>query len=287
MADGRGEGSGMTLQAAPPLARERNIIVAALVVLSAAAWAVLIWQAGALEMAAMGPTMGMTAALFLALWVAMMVAMMFPTAAPMIVLFGRVQALRRSRGDACIATSVFVGAYLFVWSASGILAFLAAMAAERFAAELGLSTETAARIGGALLVMAGLYQVTPLKRACLTHCRTPLSFVMTSWRPGAAGAFRMGLEHGLYCLGCCWLLFVILFPLGMMNVAAMAVITLFIFAEKTFPFGRRVMQAGAAILILYGAAVLVEPALLPTFMSGQTMIMPDGSIMVMPEGSSM
>ena len=110
---------------------------------------------------------------------------------------------------------------------------------------------------------------------------------MTSWRPGTAGALRMGLEHGLYCLGCCWLLFVILFPLGMMNVAAMAVITLFIFAEKTFPFGRRVMQAGAAILILYGVAVLVEPALLPTFMSGHTMIMPDGSIMFMPEGSSM
>ncbi len=277
----------MSSEAAPPLARERNIIVAALVILAAAAWAVLIWQAGAVEMTSMGPTMGMTAALFLALWVVMMVAMMFPTAAPMIVLFGRVQAQRRSRGDAFIATSVFVGAYLFVWSASGIVAFLAAIAAERVAGELGLSTETAARIGGALLVVAGLYQLTPLKRACLTHCRSPLSFVMTSWRPGTAGALRMGIEHGVYCLGCCWLLFVILFPLGMMNVAAMAVITLFIFAEKTFPFGRRVMQAGAAILILYGLAVLVAPALLPTFMSGHTMIMPDGSIMVMPEGSSM
>ena len=163
----------MSSEAAPPLARERNIIVAALVVLSAAAWAVLIWQAGALEMTSMGPTMGMTAALFLALWVAMMVAMMFPTAAPMIVLFGRVQAQRRSRGDAYIATSVFVGAYLFVWSASGVVAFLAAIAAERLAGGTGPVDETAARIGGALLVVAGLYQLTPLKRACLTHCRTP------------------------------------------------------------------------------------------------------------------
>ena len=277
----------MTTGGTAPLARERNIIVAALAVLSTAAWAVLVWQAETMAMTSMGPTMGMTAALFLALWVVMMVAMMFPTAAPMIVLFGRVQAQRRSRREAYVATSMFVGAYLFVWAASGVAAFLAAVAAERLAAALGIPAETAARIGGALLVIAGLYQLTPLKRACLTHCRSPLSFVMTAWRPGPAGALRIGLAHGIYCLGCCWLLFVILFPLGMMNVAAMAMITLFIFAEKTFPVGRRVMQAGAAILILYGLAVLVEPALLPTFISGNTMVMPDGSIMVMPEGSRM
>jgi predicted metal-binding membrane protein len=97
----------------------------------------------------------------------------------------------------------------------------------------------------------------------------------------------MGIEHGVYCLGCCWLLFVILFPLGMMNVGAMGAITLFIFAEKTFPFGRRVIWAGAAVLILYGLAVLVRPELLPTYMSGNLMLMPDGSLMVMPERSEM
>lgn len=270
--------------ASVPLARERNLIIAVLLLLAAASWAVLVWQADLMDMAGMGPTMGMSAALFLAVWVVMMVAMMFPTAAPMIVLFGRVQAARRNRGEAAVATSLFVGAYLLVWSAAGIVAFVAALAAEWLAVATGLTAEAAARIGGALLVLAGLYQLTPLKRACLTHCRSPLAFVMSSWRPGTSGAFRMGIEHGLYCLGCCWLLFVVLFPLGMMNVAAMAVITVFIFAEKTFPFGRRVVQAGAAVLVLYGVAVLIRPELLPTYFAGETfdMIMPDGSIMKMP-----
>jgi predicted metal-binding membrane protein len=270
--------------ASVPLARERNLIIAVLLLLAAASWAVLVWQADLMDMAGMGPTMGMSAALFLAVWVVMMVAMMFPTAAPMIVLFGRVQAARRNRGEAAVATSLFVGAYLLVWSAAGIVAFVAALAAEWLAVATGLTAEAAARIGGALLVLAGLYQLTPLKRACLTHCRSPLAFVMSSWRPGTSGAFRMGIGHGLYCLGCCWLLFVVLFPLGMMNVAAMAVITVFIFAEKTFPFGRRVVQAGAAVLVLYGVAVLIRPELLPTYFAGETfdMIMPDGSIMKMP-----
>jgi predicted metal-binding membrane protein len=270
--------------ASVPLARERNLIIAVLLLLAAASWAVLVWQADLMDMAGMGPTMGMSAALFLAVWVVMMVAMMFPTAVPMIVLFGRVQAARRNRGEAAVATSLFVGAYLLVWSAAGIIAFVAALAAEWLAVATGLTAEAAARIGGALLVLAGLYQLTPLKRACLTHCRSPLAFVMSSWRPGTSGAFRMGIEHGLYCLGCCWLLFVVLFPLGMMNVAAMAVITVFIFAEKTFPFGRRVVQAGAAVLVLYGVAVLIRPELLPTYFAGETfdMIMPDGSIMKMP-----
>ncbi|HET7714820.1 MAG TPA: DUF2182 domain-containing protein, partial [Bauldia sp.] len=207
----------MTAREAAPLARERNVIAAALAILSAAAWAILIWQADAADMFSMAPTMGMTAVLFILIWIVMMVAMMFPTAAPMILLFGRVQAERRSRGEAYVATSVFVGAYLLVWSAAGIAAFIAAIAAERLAGALGMTAEAAARIGGGLLIAAGLYQLTPLKLSCLSHCRSPLSFVMHSWRPGTAGALRMGLEHGLYCLGCCWLLFVILFPLGMMN----------------------------------------------------------------------
>lgn len=274
----------MSAREAAPLVRERNMIIAVLAVLSAAAWAVLVWQADVVEMASMGPTMGMTASLFLALWVAMMVAMMFPTAAPMILLFARVQAQRRSRGEASIATSVFVGAYLLVWVAAGVAAFVAALAAEWLARVAGISAATGARIGGAVLIAAGLYQLTPLKLSCLRQCQSPLSFVMRSWRPGTAGALRMGIEHGVYCLGCCWLLFVILFPLGMMNVGAMAVITLFIFAEKTFPVGRGAIWAGAGILILYGLAVLVSPGLLPTFMSGTIMLMPDGSIMAMPDG---
>ena len=112
---------------------------------------------------------------------------------------------------------------------------------------------------------AGVYQFTPLKNTCLSKCRTPITFVMTSWRSGTAGALRMRWLHGLYCFGCCWLLFVILLPLGMMNVAAMATITLLILAEKVLPWGRAVAYAAAALLIAYGVAVIATPRLLPTF----------------------
>jgi predicted metal-binding membrane protein len=253
-----------------PLAFERRLLLGLLLGLAAAAWALLAWQqagAGA-DMAMASPTMGMGAALFLAIWVVMMVAMMFPTAAPMILTFHRVQAGKRERGEAFVATWIFVAAYLLVWALSGVVAYLGAVGAEAIAAGAALSADAAARIGGAILVAAGLYQFTPLKDRCLAKCRTPMGFIMTSWRDGAAGAVRMGLEHGLYCLGCCWLLFVILFPLGIMNVAAMAVITLVIFAEKAAPWGKPVARVTAAALVAYGVAVLVTPRLLPTFMEG-------------------
>ena len=112
--------------------------------------------------------------------------------------------------------------------------------------------------------MAGVYQFTPLKDFCLSQCSTPIAFIMTSWRGGTAGALRMGWLHGIYCFGCCWLLFVILFPLGMLNVTAMAAITLLILAEKMLPLRRLIARGSAAGLIAYGAAVIAMPALLPT-----------------------
>ena len=214
---------------------QRNVILGLLLALAMAAWAVLVWQGTGtdMDMAMDTPTMGLRAPLFLAIWVVMMVAMMFPTAAPMILTFHKVQAGKCQRGEAFVSTWIFVAAYLLVWGLSGVAAYAGALAAEAVAARTALSPATAARVGGAVLVAAGLYQFTPLKDLCLSKCRTPISFIMTSWRDGAAGALRMGLLHGIYCLGCCWLLFVILFPLGIMNIAAMAVITLVIFAEKT------------------------------------------------------
>jgi predicted metal-binding membrane protein len=119
-----------------------------------------------------------------------------------------------------------------------------------------------------VLIVAGLYQLSPLKDKCLAQCRTPTTFIMTRWREGRVGALRMGLEHGAFCLGCCWLLFVILFPLGMANVAAMAGITLLIFAEKTLAIGKPVARAAAVALVAYGALVLlVLPDALPTNMT--------------------
>lgn len=253
-----------------PIPFHRNVILALLLALAAASWAALVWQgAGAdMGMAMNSPTMGLRAPLFLAIWVVMMVAMMFPTAAPMIVAFHRVQAGKRQRGEAFVSTWIFVAAYLLVWGLSGVAAYAGALAAEAVAARTALSPATAARIGGTVLVAAGLYQLTPLKDLCLSKCRTPITFIMTSWRDGTTGALRMGLLHGAYCLGCCWLLFVILFPLGIMNIAAMAVITLVIFAEKSLPWSRAVARATAVALVAYGAVVIAVPEVLPTFPAG-------------------
>jgi len=268
-----------------PISFQRNVILGLLLALAAAAWATLLWQgAGAdMDMAIDSPTMGLRAPLFLAIWVIMMVAMMFPTAAPMILTFHMVQAGKRQRGEAFVSTWIFVAAYLLVWGLSGVAAYFGALAAEAVAARAVLSPATAARVGGIVLVAAGLYQLTPLKDLCLSKCRTPIIFIMTSWRDGAAGALRMGLLHGGYCLGCCWLLFVILFPLGIMNIAAMAVITLVIFAEKALPWGRAVARAAAAALIVYGTVVVAAPQLLPTFPAGRDTNMPVDMQMPMPK----
>ena len=212
----------------------------------------------------------------------MMVAMMFPTAAPMIVAFHTVQAGKRQRGEAFVSTWIFVAAYLLVWGLSGVAAYAGALAAEAVAARAALSPATSARVGGTVLVAAGLYQLTPFKDLCLSKCRTPITFIMTSWRDGPAGALRMGLLHGAYCLGCCWLLFVILFPLGIMNIAAMAGITLVIFAEKTLPWGRVAARATAAALVVYGVVVIAAPQVLPTFVEGSGMAMPSDMQMPMP-----
>lgn len=204
-------------------------------------------------------------ALFMAVWVVMMVAMMFPTAAPMILAFGRIQANKREREAPYVPTAVFVAAYLAVWSAAGVGAFVLAGWAESLGSNRDWFDDNAARIGGGLLMLAGAYQVSPLKRVCLSRCRTPLSFILSYWRPGYRGAV-LGLRHGAYCMGCCWMLFVILFPLGIMNVAAMAVITAAIFAEKSLVLGSRASYAAAGVLVLYGLAVLVSPDLLLTSM---------------------
>jgi len=244
--------------------RERNVILTLLLVLAAASWAILVWQSATMDNMATGLTMGMGAALFLAIWVVMMVAMMFPTAAPMILMFARVQRDKRQSGRAFVPTWVFVSAYLLIWTLSGVLAYVGAVWVERLAYQVPWVMANAARIGGSVLVLAGLYQLSPLKRSCLAKCRTPLDFILSSWRDGYMGSFRMGLEHGMYCLGCCWLLFVIFFPLGMMNVAAMAVVTILIFAEKSFPMGQRIAQLAALLLIAYGVLVEVVPGALPT-----------------------
>ena len=273
---------------AKPLSVQRNVILGLLLALAAGAWAVLVWQRADadMDMTMASSTMGLRAPLFLAIWVIMMVAMMFPTAAPMILTFHKVQAGKRQRGDAFVSTWVFVAAYILVWTLAGVAAYAGALAAEAIAVRAALSPATAARIGGAVVILAGIYQLTPLKDLCLSKCRTPITFIMTSWRDGTAGALRMGLLHGAYCLGCCWLLFAILFPLGIMNIGAMAAITLIIFAEKTLPWPRLAPYAAAFALMLYGALVIASPQLLPTFQKDAGAAMPAEMQMMMPGSGS-
>jgi predicted metal-binding membrane protein len=193
-----------------------------------------------------------------------MVAMMFPAAAPMILLFDRVERGKREAGRSYVPTMYFVGAYLAIWTVFGVLAFALAGGVERLAIDADWITGQWARIGGVLLIAAGLYQLTPLKDICLSKCQSPMSFLMTSWRDGKVGAVQMGILHGGYCVGCCWLLFVILLPLGVMNVAAMIVIALLVFGEKTLPVGHRLARVAALVLVLYGVVVIMFPDAFPT-----------------------
>jgi len=255
-----------TTAQAYPLATPRNVILAVLLALAAAAWAVLIWQSQTMDDEDMGLTMGMGAPLFIAIWAAMMVAIMFPTAAPMVLTFARVQANRRAQARPFVPTWLFTGSYIVLWSATGVLAYLAAAFGDSLAEDSMWLMNNAGRIGGAVIALAGVYQLSPLKSTCLGKCRSPMAFILGSWRDGSAGALRMGLEHAVYCLGCCWLLFAILFPLGMMNIAAMAAITALIFAEKSLPAGGRIAKAAAAALIVYGAIAVFVPDVLPTTM---------------------
>ncbi|MGH8985906.1 MAG: DUF2182 domain-containing protein [Acidimicrobiia bacterium] len=258
-----------------PLARPRKGILGGLLVLAVVGWGLVVWRARTDASMPMGDrqemgldfTMGMAAPVFFAMWVAMMVAMMFPAAAPMILLFDRVQRRKREAAGSYVPTAYFVGAYLAVWTAFGGIAFALAVGVDRLAADADWVMGQWARLGGLLLIAAGVYQLTPLKDLCLSKCRTPMSFLMTSWRDGKAGAIQMGLLHGGYCLGCCWLLFVILLPLGVMNVAAMVVIALLILGEKCLPAGKGLARAAALALVVYGIVVIAFPSALPTTVS--------------------
>jgi predicted metal-binding membrane protein len=242
--------------------RERTVLLALL--LAAVAWGLLIWQAGTMSGMGMGLTMGMGVAFFLVIWVVMMVAMMVPAAAPMLLALAQDQRKRRSGGGAWAPTWVFAGAYLLTWTLFGALAYVGALAADALAQHVPWLMLNSARIGGGLLALAGLYQLTPLKRSCLATCRTPREVVRASWQSGSSGALRMGLVYGRACLGSSWLLCLLLFPLGLMNLAAMVGVALLILAEKCLPRWTPITWLAALALILYGAFVIVVPAALPS-----------------------
>jgi predicted metal-binding membrane protein len=192
-----------------------------------------------------------------AMWLLMMVAMMLPSATPMILLYGRLARGARAQGAAMAPTAIFAGVYLAVWGGFSALAALAQWLLVRSGAVSELSLALGdRRVGGALLIAAGLYQATPLKRACLDACRSPLSFLMRLWRPGWAGAARLGFAHGVYCLGCCALLMVLLFVFGVMNLIWIAALSLFVLIEKVLPAGPRIRIGAAIIAVIVGLVMI-------------------------------
>jgi predicted metal-binding membrane protein len=189
-----------------------------------------------------------------AMWAFMMVAMMLPSAAPMILLFAR---FSQKSASGTANTLVFALSYLIVWTLFSALAALSQAALVSIAAASADSLKLVdARLAGFLLLVAGIYQLSPLKTACLDQCRSPLAFLMQGWRPGWMGAARLGLRHGLYCMGCCWALMMLLFAAGVMNLAWIAAITLIVVCEKLTPPNVRARQIIAAGLLIGGGLMI-------------------------------
>jgi predicted metal-binding membrane protein len=254
------------------LKRDRAILIAGLASLVLLAWLYLLHLArmmatAMVEMerhAAMGMAMpqlhAWTAAelaLTFLMWTVMMVAMMVPSAAPMILLFATIHRRRRSRQQPTVPVVVFLGGYLVIWTAYAAAATLAQWGLHATSLLSDSVATTSAVLGGVLLVGAGLFQWTPLKRICLTNCRSPLSFLMTRWREGIWGAFAMGVDHGLYCVGCCWMLMALLFVAGVMNLAWVAAIAVVVLVEKVVPGGERIGRVFGIALMVAGLGLVV------------------------------
>jgi predicted metal-binding membrane protein len=192
------------------------------------------------------------------MWAVMMAAMMLPSVLPVILLYARVGRHRESQGRPRQPAWPFVGGYLLAWTGFSVLATLANWALHAGSSLSSMMGSATPLVGGLVLIAAGIYQWTPLKSACLTHCRSPAGFLADHWREGGAGALLMGLHHGAYCVGCCWLLMALLFVLGVMNVAWIAVLTLFVLAEKLLPRGDLLGRASGVALSGWGAWLLTH-----------------------------
>lgn len=262
--------------------RDRLIVVAALTVVIALSWAYLLAGAGmgmsAFEMTRMS-RLGMAgnmaegnmtcmammepmawtpgyAALMFVMWWVMMVAMMLPSAAPMILLFATVNRRQRETGHPHVATSLFAVGYFAAWAGFSLVAVMLQWGLASTGILSPMLVGTNVIFGGVLLLAAGIYQLTPIKHACLRHCRSPLAFLGTYWRQGARGALCMGLVHGIFCVSCCWFLMGLLFFGGVMNLYWIAGLALFVLFEKTVPAGHRIGYATGVALLVWGAGML-------------------------------
>lgn len=246
------------------LRRDRALVVFGLLLVVVVSWAHVLSGAGAMrEMDGMlmpmsnGSWTPGHAALVVSMWAVMMAAMMLPSAAPMILFYSAIARRRSEIEPAAAAAGVFSLGYLAVWAIFSLAAATLQFGMEQTALISPAMKTTSIALAGTVLIAAGVYQWTALKQACLRRCRSPLEFVMLHWRAGTRGAFTMGFRHGVYCVGCCWLLMLLLFIGGVMNVAWIAGISLFILVEKTAPAGRWVSRSAGAILAAWGLVTLL------------------------------
>jgi predicted metal-binding membrane protein len=248
--------------------RDRFVVMFGLAGVMALAWAYLWHLAADMDaMAALGEAMVRSRPLawtdvdfiltFL-MWSVMMVGMMLPGAAPMILLFASVNRKRREAGGPFVSTGLFASGYATAWSGFSLGATLLQWALHSVGLLSPMMAGTTAVFGGAVLMAAGVYQWTPLKNACLRHCQTPLSFVMSHWRDGNLGAYRMGLQHGVFCVGCCWVLMALLFVGGVMNLFWVAGLAVFVFVEKMAPPGPWPPRLVGTALFAWGGWILVS-----------------------------
>jgi predicted metal-binding membrane protein len=248
------------------LRRDRAVVTLLLVTVTAASWVYLLAGVG-MEMDPRHMSMlipsqsGMAhmlmapaawssayALLMFLMWWLMMIAMMLPSAAPVALLHAGL-----TRQGLARATSAFIAGYLVMWGAFSLVAAIAQWALERAGLLSAMMMSTSGLLGAGLLLAAGVWQLTPLKAACLRHCRSPLSFLSGNWRPGIGGAFRMGAVHGTYCLGCCWFLMALMFYAGVMNLIWTIGLALFVLAEKLLPAGVAFGRISGLLLIAAGA----------------------------------
>lgn len=245
--------------------RAQVALLGVLLVLAGVAWLVTNDRMGA--MAPM-PAMDLGGlGFYLSVWVVMMAAMMFPSVAPTVLMYDRLREGHRGRGRGAApdATALFVAGYLCVWTAAG----LAAYALFDLVRSLDLAflawEEWGRHVTGVVIAAAAVYQMTPLKQACLIKCRSPMMFLAEHWRHGRTGALELGLRHGAWCLGCCWALMAALFAVGVMSLGWMALIAAFIAGEKLLPWPAAARRAVAVLLLALGLGVAFAPAAVPGF----------------------
>ena len=240
--------------------RDRLVVAGGLALLAALSWGYIIHMSrtmspgmpAGMAMPMPGAPTGPELLWLVPMWIVMMVAMMIPSAAPMILLFAGVARQRQVRHVPTASAAVFTLGYLLVWALYATIAAVAQWQLHRLALLSPAMAAASPILGGGLLLLAGIYQWLPTKGACLSHCRSTLGFLSDHWREGSWGALRMGVEHGTYCVGCCWALMALLFVAGVMNLLWVMTIAVFVLVEKLLPRGRLIGRAAGLLLIGWG-----------------------------------